>query len=39
VLIYTMPRLFHIVPATATAQGFDIERLKAELTRHVGPAK
>jgi hypothetical protein len=39
VLIYPMPRIFHIVPATVAAEGFDIERLKAALTQHVGAAK
>ncbi|MDR0771203.1 MAG: YcxB family protein [Burkholderiales bacterium] len=37
VLIYLMPRLFHVVPSTVAAGGFDMERLKADLMRHVGP--
>lgn len=39
VLIYSMPRLYHVVPARVTAQGFDVARLKALLTCHVGPAR
>ena len=38
VLIYPMPRIYHLVPATVAEQGFDMERLKAALTQHVGPA-
>jgi hypothetical protein len=36
VLIYIGPRQYLAVPGTVAAEGFDIERLKAELTRHVG---
>lgn len=39
VLIYPAPNVYYTVPTSVTAQGFDIERLKAELTRHVGPAQ
>ena len=39
VLIYPAPRLIHIIPATVTTQGFNVERLKAALTQHVGPAE
>ena len=38
VLIYPMPRLYYLVPSTVAAQGFDLERLKDALARHVGPA-
>jgi hypothetical protein len=38
VLIYIMPRLFHVVPAAVAAQGFDLARLKALLAQHLGPA-
>jgi len=38
VLIYPMPSMYYIVPCTVAADGFDVERLKAELTRHVGAA-
>jgi hypothetical protein len=39
VLIYQMPRLFHLVPGSVAAQGFDMARLKAALTQNVGAAK
>jgi hypothetical protein len=39
VLVYPMPRLYYIIPTSLAEQGFDIEQLKAELTRHVGPAQ
>jgi len=39
VLIYTTPRLFFVIPTTVAEQGFDMERLKAALTQHVGPAE
>lgn len=38
-LIYPMPRLFHIVPKSVAAQGFDLQALANELVRHVGKAK
>ncbi|MFM9923574.1 YcxB family protein [Variovorax sp. H27-G14] len=37
VLIYPMPRLFHIVPKSVAAQGFDLPGLLEGLNRHVGP--
>lgn len=37
VLIYVMPRLFHIVPKSVAAQGFDLQGLIDRLNRHVGP--
>jgi len=40
VLIYTMPSLFCGIPTAGMAeQGFDMERLKAALAQHVGPAE
>jgi hypothetical protein len=36
VLIYPMPRLFHIVPKAVAAQGFDIPELANRLLQHVG---
>ena len=36
VLIYPMPRLFHIIPKSVAAQGFDLQALTDELQRHVG---
>jgi len=39
VLIYLMPRLFHMIPTRIAEQGFDMERLKAALAQHVGPAE
>lgn len=35
-LIYPMPRLFHIIPKSIAAQGFDLQALASELVRHVG---
>ncbi|CAA2105583.1 hypothetical protein VVAX_03327 [Variovorax paradoxus] len=37
VLLYPMPRLFHIVPKALAAQGFDLKGLLERLNRHVGP--
>jgi hypothetical protein len=37
VLIYLMPRLFHILPQSVAAQGFDLPALIERLNRHVGP--
>ncbi len=37
VLIYPMPRLYHIVPKSIAAQGFDIQGLTQRLQQHVGP--
>ncbi len=37
VLIYPMPRLFHVVPKSLAAQGFDLQGLLERLNRHVGP--
>lgn len=36
VLIYPMPRLFHIIPKSVAAQGFDLQALTDELQRNVG---
>ncbi|MBU1776611.1 MAG: YcxB family protein [Gammaproteobacteria bacterium] len=36
VLIYPMPRLFHIIPKSVATQGFDLQALTDELQRHVG---
>ncbi|MFV0681239.1 YcxB family protein [Ottowia sp.] len=38
VLVYPMPQLYYIVPTSIATQGFDVDRLKAELACHVGPA-
>jgi len=37
VLIYVAPRMYYPIPSTVAAQGFDLERLKDLLARHVGP--
>jgi hypothetical protein len=37
VLIYLMPRLFHVLPKSVAAQGFDLPALIERLNRHVGP--
>lgn len=37
-LLYPMPRLFHIVPRAVTAQGFDLAALVARLEAEVGEA-
>ena len=37
VLLYPMPRLFHVVPKALAAQGFDLKGLLERLNRHVGP--
>lgn len=39
VLIYLMPRLYHVVPRRVAQQGFDLAALEDALTRHAGPAK
>ena len=39
VLIYLMPRLYHLVPRRVADQGFDIAALEAALARHVGLAR
>lgn len=36
VLIYLMPRLFHIIPKAVAAQGFDLQGLTHALHQHVG---
>lgn len=36
VLIYPMPRVFHIVPKSVASQGFDIQALIKRLLQHVG---
>lgn len=38
VLIYPMPRMFHILPRSVAEQGFDVTELIERLNRHVGPA-
>ncbi|RTQ36928.1 YcxB family protein [Variovorax gossypii] len=37
VLIYPMPRLYHIVPKSIASQGFDLQGLTQRLERYVGP--
>lgn len=37
VLVYPMPRLFHILPKSVAEQGFDLQGLIERLNRHVGP--
>ncbi|AGU49665.1 hypothetical protein VAPA_1c25670 [Variovorax paradoxus B4] len=37
VLLYLMPRLFHALPKSVAAQGFDLPGLIERLNRHVGP--
>jgi hypothetical protein len=37
VLVYPMPRLYHIVPKSIATQGFDLQGLVQRLERHVGP--
>lgn len=39
ILIYLMPRLFHIVPKSIADQGFDLQALIEKLLHHVGPPK
>jgi hypothetical protein len=36
VLIYPMPRIYHIVPKSVATQGFDLQALTNELLLHVG---
>lgn len=35
-LIYLMPRLYHIIPKSIETEGFDISELIRQLTAHVG---
>jgi hypothetical protein len=37
VLLYLMPRLFHVLPKSVASQGFDVAALVERLNRHVGP--
>ncbi|MDH6165907.1 hypothetical protein M2282_001048 [Variovorax boronicumulans] len=37
VLMYLMPRLFHVLPKSVASQGFDVPALVEQLNRHVGP--
>lgn len=37
VLIYVMPRLFHVLPKSVAAQGFELPRLLEQLRQRVGP--
>lgn len=37
VLIYPMPRIFHILPKSVAEQGFDLQELIVQLQRRVGP--
>ena len=37
ILVYVMPRLYHLVPRRVAEQGFDIAGLEAALAQHVGP--
>lgn len=36
VLIYPMPKMYHIVPKSVASQGFDVAALTASLKQHVG---
>ena len=36
VLIYPMPRIFHMIPKSVAAQGFDLQALTDGLQHHVG---
>ncbi|MEM4989888.1 YcxB family protein [Collimonas sp. H4R21] len=36
ILIYPMPRLYHIVPKSVVSDGFDVSLLINRLTQHVG---
>ena len=38
ILIYLMPRLFYVIPKRLSETGFDIDRLIALLTKHLGKA-
>jgi YcxB-like protein len=38
VLIYPMPQLYHVVPKSVAAQGFDVQVLTHSLLVHVGKA-
>lgn len=35
-LLYPMPRMFHMIPTTVASQGFDLQALRERLRRHVG---
>lgn len=37
VLIYLMPRMYHILPKSVASGGFDVPLLVERLTHHVGP--
>ncbi|GAA6142104.1 YcxB family protein [Hydrogenophaga sp. 5NK40-0174] len=39
ILIYMMPRLFHIVPKSVASQGLDVAGFRAALQDRLGPAK
>lgn len=39
VLLYPMPRIFHIIPKSIASQGFDIAALIERLQGHVGAAR
>lgn len=36
ILIYPMPRLYHLLPKSVAAAGFDVAALQAALRRHLG---
>ena len=36
VLIYMMPRMYHMIPTALTTQGFDLQKLTDRLRQHVG---
>ncbi|NKB50203.1 MAG: hypothetical protein GKS02_12675 [Alphaproteobacteria bacterium] len=38
-LVYRMPRLFHIIPKSVTATGFDMPALTSTLQTKIGPSK
>lgn len=35
-LIYPMPRMYHMIPTSVASQGFDLEALRERLRQHVG---
>ena len=36
ILIYLMPRIYHLVPKAVASRGFDLDRLTSGLLQHVG---
>lgn len=37
VLVYPMPRIFHVLPKSVAEQGFNLPELIERLNRHIGP--